>query len=707
MKTSSEVISAIAERLGWTLLHSIWQGTAIAALLYVTLLVLRRRSAAERHAICLFAAVAILGATILTFSRTAPRDVTTFRAKEVITARSSLGPPRFADEPFAKTARGGGFATANETSLPDLQSTADRLGIPWRLRLETWLPWISSFWTGGVLLLSLRHVGGWWRLRTLRSRAVPARNQFRDLVNNLKRRFECSSPVRLLESAEAASPMLAGLFKPVILLPLHAMTGLSPAEIEAVLAHEMAHLVRRDAWSNLALVTIETMFFYHPAIWWIASRAREEREHAADDLALQICTDRRVYADALFHLAEARNIPSLSLAATGGRLLNRIRRVVQPTPLETVSPGWSVALPTLLVALASLTIWAARLHGEDSQVISVAAGQSLQTAIDAAPAGAIIRLAPGQWKERVVVNKPLTLEGAGWDKTVINPDQQPPGVTAEAKAEFRKRITADLSDEERTKLIREWSEKFEHPALKVYNTGGVTIRKLRISDSSVSGTTESVEDFLVEFRGAKGVMEDCAVVGPFLNGIDLVGATDVEIRGTLVAALWREGIVVQGSGSMSKASRLHLVDSEVRNIYHYGIALERGCDESVIERCRISGSAWHGIRYDDASPTIRGNTIFGHARFGIYASGATHAQVQGNLFWKNEMAGLSCWLQNQDKIEGNTFVGNLREGLERARRRKAKRGAQSFCAESQGHHLREHRQSRRLHDAERRTNSRK
>ncbi len=667
MKPYPDALSAMAERLGWTLLHSIWQGAAIAALLCVTLWLLRRQSAALRHAICLLAMVAALAATIVTFAHSSPRTKPAINGGNITQIHSLLDAPPFAEELPVKAAAGSvshSSPPAGAKPSRDAQPISTRIWTSWRPRFEASLPWLSSFWIAGVLLLSLRHFGGWWRLHTMRSRAVPGRTEFQKLVNDLKGRFACSATVRLLESAEAISPMLAGLFKPVILLPLHAISGLSLLEIEAILAHELAHLARRDAWSNLAQVTIETIFFYHPAIWWIGNRTREEREHAADDLALQVCTDRHIYADALFHLAEARSTPALTLAATGGNLLNRIRRIVQPTAFETVTADWSIALPSLCIALAMLTIWVSHVHADDSQVITVVAGQSLQAAIDAAPAHATIHIGPGQWKERLALNKPLTLEGAGWDKTTIIPDQQPAGVTVEAKAAFRKRITPNLSAEERAKLIAEWTEKYEHPALKIYKTDGVTIRKLRISDSSASTTGQSVEDFLVEFRNAKAVIEDCAIVGPFSNGIDLTGESSAEVRRSLVAALWNEGILVEGPGVTSKASSLHLADSEVRNVYHYGISIGRGCDDTVIERCRISGTAWHGIRYDDASPTITGNTIFGNARMGIYASGTTHATVRGNLFWKNEMAGVSCWTDNQDKIEGNTFAGNLRSGLE-------------------------------------------
>src|SRR5205823_5486936 len=111
----------------------------------------------------------------------------------------------------------------------------------------------------------------------------------------------------------------------------------------------------------------------------------------------------------------------------------------------------------------------------------------------------------------------------------------------------------------------------------------------------------------------------------------------------------------------ARPAKLHLLDSDVRNCYHRCITISG--EGTLIERSRISGSAWHGIRYDNCSPTIRANLIFGNARSGIYASGTTTAQVTGNVFWRNEMDGMSCWFNNADHIEGNTFVGNLREGI--------------------------------------------
>ncbi|RYD70739.1 MAG: hypothetical protein EOP84_26175, partial [Verrucomicrobiaceae bacterium] len=406
------------------------------------------------------------------------------------------------------------------------------------------------------------------------------------------------------------------------------------------------------------------LFFYHPAVWWIGSRARCERENAADDLALSVCTDRRAYAGALARVAELQLLPQMALAATGGDLLARIRRIVTPVPETSVAGGWGLGMPALLTLLVAGAVFS--VQAQDEKVITVAPGQSIQAAIDAAPAGAIVRLAEGEYRERLVISKPLTLEGAGWEKTRIVIEEPVPDEIGKAYTELQVRQKAATTPGEKEAVTTEMVQRLAQPAVWVRNAQDVKLQKLRVQGLSQRGRDDGgTSSTLVYFQRAKATMTDCAVVGPFGQGIHIADGSDVEVSHSLVAALWGEGITVHGRGRDGKLtpSRLHLADSEIRNIYHYGVAIGGGCDSTVVERCRISGTAWHGIRYDDASPTITGNSLFQHARFGIYASGKTRATVRGNLFWKNEMEGMVCWFDSQDLIEGNTFVANVRGGL--------------------------------------------
>src|SRR6185369_12620027 len=120
-----------------------------------------------------------------------------------------------------------------------------------------------------------------------------------------------------------------GWMRPAILLPASTLSGLSVAQIEAILAHELAHIRRHDYIVNLLQCVIETLLFYHPAVWWVSRRVRDERELCCDDMAVQAVGDRVGYARALCELERLRAAtPQLAMAANGGSLLTRIARLL-------------------------------------------------------------------------------------------------------------------------------------------------------------------------------------------------------------------------------------------------------------------------------------------------------------------------------------------------------------------------------------------
>ena len=165
------------------------------------------------------------------------------------------------------------------------------------------------------------------RLKSHRTTAVSARWQH--TAQTLARQLHIRRPVRLLESASVAVPTVIGWLRPVVLMPASALAGLSPEQLQAILAHELAHIRRHDYLVNLLQTLVETLLFYHPAVWWLSRRIRAEREHCCDDLAVSLCGDPYTYARALADL-EGLRAPSvpLALAATGGSLLGRVRRLV-------------------------------------------------------------------------------------------------------------------------------------------------------------------------------------------------------------------------------------------------------------------------------------------------------------------------------------------------------------------------------------------
>jgi nitrous oxidase accessory protein NosD len=291
---------------------------------------------------------------------------------------------------------------------------------------------------------------------------------------------------------------------------------------------------------------------------------------------------------------------------------------------------------------------------------------SVQEAVNAAPAGAVIRIGPGVYQEQVNINKPLTLDGSGWEQTAITTRS-----TAAEKFEMAilkfsvqmgDRLKDVQTDEERAAIMEEFAVEFgrEHTTLMVADTKGVVIRGLKLSSPGKVLEGRLLPVSIVRISDAAVELSDCVIIGSPGNGIEVIDASEVEIHKCLVAAVWNSGILVRGKEGIPKT---RILESDVRNCRHVGIVIRPGCNSTDVKRCRVSGSAWHGIRYDDASPTIAGNLIFGNARLGIYASGRTVAMITDNVFHKNELGGISCWANNRDVIQNNIFVGNTDEAL--------------------------------------------
>jgi beta-lactamase regulating signal transducer with metallopeptidase domain len=221
--------------------------------------------------------------------------------------------------------------------------------------------WIDAFWLIGVLTLAARGFGGWWvihRLRITATAQVPA--PVRASFHRIARTLGLSRPVLLRVSSAIAGPVTMGALRAIVLLPVSAVTLLSPDELEVVLAHELAHVRRADFLWNLVQTLIETLFFFHPAVWWVSGRVRHERELCCDDLALTVCPNPVVYASALFHLEEQRSRQmSLAMALDGHQPVQtlrwRIARILGETiprnPNRPLRPFSLAALGAVLVVL--------------------------------------------------------------------------------------------------------------------------------------------------------------------------------------------------------------------------------------------------------------------------------------------------------------------------------------------------------------------
>lgn len=341
--------------LGWTLVHFLWQGALISVLLAVVR-ALTGSSLTPRGRYWL--ACVALGCMV-----TAP--VLTFAALE--------------------------YATGDRTPAPMRAA----------ISFTTWqqiLPWLVVTWLGGVALFSARLIGGWRITRRLRAVAVgPVPAEWRKTFEGLLRRMRVTAPVRLLTSSLVTVPTVVGWMRPVILMPVSALTGLPPDQVTALLAHELAHICRNDYLVNILQSIAEAVLFYHPAVWWVSEQIRAEREACCDDLAVEASGDVLVYVRALVDLetrrrAAFRDSLNIALAADGGSLVNRVRRLVQPPqPAAHTLPGFGAAWVLGFLWLAG--IGAATLHGAPNSAArlfappahAAAPDTSLQPVLEAPP----------------------------------------------------------------------------------------------------------------------------------------------------------------------------------------------------------------------------------------------------------------------------------------------------------------------------------
>lgn len=347
-----------AEAIGWTLIHFLWQGALIAGLLALVLWGLRKRSAGGRYVVGCLCLLLMAIAPVITFSivqgdlRPPAEHAATLEQREGGPAArlpSVAFDPSLLIEPRPMRAMAGPEPALAPAAPVAALSLTERL----TSCLKPWLPAFVGLWLTGVAGLMAFHLGGYLQVQRLRRRGVRAsdglaRRIFCDLLTKLK----ISRPVLLLESACVQVPAVIGLLRPVILLPVSALTGLSPPELEAILAHELMHIRRHDYLLNLMQIVIETLLFYHPAVWWVSNRIRQERENCCDDLASALCGDTLVYARALAKMEELRAMPgNIALAASGGVLLKRIQRLLGTEEEPTMSPSRSILAVVLVVGL--------------------------------------------------------------------------------------------------------------------------------------------------------------------------------------------------------------------------------------------------------------------------------------------------------------------------------------------------------------------
>ncbi len=309
------VATPLARPVGWTLLHSLWEAAAISLVLAIVLA--GTRSARARYTAACIAMLASIVATSFTFVRLIPGGMYGLRGTEsLLLAPWNVQP---------------GLGAGGSCS-----------------RVAAMVPWLAPVWMIGVWVFVLTQVAGWFSVSRLRIRGVcSAPERWQTELTRLRTQLRISRPVQLFESSLADIPVVIGHIRPVILVPIGLLSGIPAGQVEAILLHELAHVRRCDYLVNVMQRSVESLFFYNPTILWISHVIRTER----DDIVVATSITRREYAGALAALERNRSSRNrAALAASGGNLMKRIRRLLYPSPAPAL---WAPTLAAAILVIAA------------------------------------------------------------------------------------------------------------------------------------------------------------------------------------------------------------------------------------------------------------------------------------------------------------------------------------------------------------------
>jgi uncharacterized protein (TIGR03435 family) len=233
-----------------------------------------------------------------------------------------------------------------------------------------WLQWAVTIWLLGASAFSVRLLGGWAMAARLRWTSTrPAPIEWLRAMDRLRARLGLARAVGLRVSAMVKSPVVIGAWRPLVLVPVGMLTGLPASQLEALLMHELAHIHRHDYLVNLLQSVAEALLFYHPAVWWVSSQIRKERECCCDDAAVAMSGDVMEYVSALAELAASRPMRLSAVAANGGSLADRIARLLGERRPATGKRG--TVLAVVLLAAATYGVFAQDTPRPSFQVASI------------------------------------------------------------------------------------------------------------------------------------------------------------------------------------------------------------------------------------------------------------------------------------------------------------------------------------------------
>lgn len=379
--------SPLAQSIALTLLHFLWQGILIALIYAAVLAALGDCSLRTRHAVSLLAFAALSIAPLVTlgwcWTQTKPvADSPPLVISEAVAPSATVeGPPTNipAHTSWAPSDLEPASSTRHESHSALLPSEPS--AEPVRIADWEWSdlqPLIVLVWLSGVMLCGARLAGGLLNLYWLRIGRVPVAGPLAERSRRIAAHMGLDV-VRLYCSERIREAAAVGFFRPVVLVPTSWLTALPVETLEAVIAHELAHIRRYDAWVNLLQRITETLLFYHPAVWWLSNRLRLDREMCCDERAVEATGSRGAYAIALERVGQLQvhGTPTLASAITGDgrmKLLNRIQHVLGSAPKPRREPAWVIGMVAVAIPLLVLGF------GENSSLVNKADAQEREKA---------------------------------------------------------------------------------------------------------------------------------------------------------------------------------------------------------------------------------------------------------------------------------------------------------------------------------------
>lgn len=294
----------LAYAIAWTLLHSLWQISLVCIVLAFILKASNKASSTNRYLIALGAMASVILMTLITFTSYYMHDPSTEQSIIDVVAGTTV----YAIENLS--AESGSLLSS----------------------IESYIPMIVNLWIIGVSIFLIKILGGFVYIKKLISDSKLENQILGNTVDKLNKAFSINRKIQIKESIKINTPMVMGYLKPVILFPLGLVNQLSTSEVEAILAHEMAHIKRHDYIFNLLQMLVESIFYYHPGIWYISSRINAERENCCDDMAIAFTASNVSYAKTLVKLQDLKRLgnysPALSFSGNKQIFTQRIMRLL-------------------------------------------------------------------------------------------------------------------------------------------------------------------------------------------------------------------------------------------------------------------------------------------------------------------------------------------------------------------------------------------